>query len=462
MSLLMQALKKAELNKQAGQEVPNNVDSLQLEPIHADVVAAEAGPQGAASATLSELPKLSERSDSSELAEPMEALDAGYIEHAESPKVRTAEMREAPTHEAPAAAGSAAAPGAAKPRQEVSEPVVASVRETSPGTPSAADADADAEDSDVRQVFVARPPPRGRKGLAMAIALSAAALCVAGIGGYFWWRIQPGTGLAVTMRATPPLAMAPPLPTPLLASDAGAAHAAPQTTYRREDDGNDEIRGPWREAPRQPAPPLPNIPDSPIRISKTRMAGNPGISRGFDALNAGDLTTAMDEYRRVLQPEPGNGDALRGMAAIALRQGNPGGAADWYLRAIEANPKDAAAQAGLIGLRGHGDPGDSIALESRLKTLIAAQPDVAALHFALGNIHARQNRWGDAQQEFFQAFSAEPEHPDHAFNLAVSLDHLRQTRLAVEYYGRALELAEQRPAGFDRTQAATRLRELRQ
>jgi uncharacterized protein HemY len=50
--------------------------------------------------------------------------------------------------------------------------------------------------------------------------------------------------------------------------------------------------------------------------------------------------------------------------------------------------------------------------ESRLKNLLREQRDSAALHFALGNVHARQNRWSEAQQAFFKAFSAEPEHPD--------------------------------------------------
>jgi hypothetical protein len=42
----------------------------------------------------------------------------------------------------------------------------------------------------------------------------------------------------------------------------------------------------------------------------------------------------------------------------------------------------------------------------------------------------------------------------------VSLDHLRQSRLAAQYYTQALGLAAQRPAGFDKAQVATRLREI--
>ena len=64
------------------------------------------------------------------------------------------------------------------------------------------------------------------------------------------------------------------------------------------------------------------------------------------------------------------------------------------------------------------------------------------LHFTLGNQLAQQGRWAEAQQEYFKAFAAEPDNADFAYNLAVSLDHLRQPRLALEYYRRALALAE--------------------
>jgi tetratricopeptide (TPR) repeat protein len=94
---------------------------------------------------------------------------------------------------------------------------------------------------------------------------------------------------------------------------------------------------------------------------------------------------------------------------------------------LESDPGDVTAQAALINLRGGGDAGQS---ESRLKTLLAGQPDSPALHFALGNLYARQGRWSEAQQAYFQAYALEPDNADYLFNVAVSLDHLRQNKLA--------------------------------
>ena len=104
--------------------------------------------------------------------------------------------------------------------------------------------------------------------------------------------------------------------------------------------------------------------------------------------------------------------------------------------------------------------GDADSAESRLKTALSGQPDSPPLLFALGNLYARQQRWSEAQQAYFQAYAGEPDNPDIIFNLAVSLDRLRQGRLAAQYYRMALDAGDVRTAAFDRDQVRTRLLEL--
>ncbi len=197
--------------------------------------------------------------------------------------------------------------------------------------------------------------------------------------------------------------------------------------------------------------------DSPIRVTKAPLKVNPSLIKGFDAFNRGDLATAQLEYERAQKADPRNPDALHGLAAIALRQGRPEQAEQLYRRIAEADPQDTVAQAALINSRGQIDPNTA---ESRLKTLAAAQPELAAPHFSLGNLYARHGRWNDAQQSYFRAHTAEPDNPDILYNLAISLEHLRQNKLAAQYYGQAIAAAQNRPAGFDKAQAQTRLQTL--
>jgi len=82
------------------------------------------------------------------------------------------------------------------------------------------------------------------------------------------------------------------------------------------------------------------------------------------------------------------------------------------------------------------------------------------LYFTLGNQYAQQGRWAEAQQAYFKAFATDPDNADYAFNLAVSLDQLHQPALALEYYRRALALAEKRSASFAPEVARTRVQQL--
>lgn len=191
---------------------------------------------------------------------------------------------------------------------------------------------------------------------------------------------------------------------------------------------------------------------------KPAPAIDPNVDAGYQAYQAGDLAAARTGYERALATDPGNRDALLGLAAVETRAQNTAAAEALYRRVLRADPRDPHAQAGLLSLRP--DSADPIATESRIKSLIANEPDSAALQFTLGGQYAQQGRWPEAQQAYFKAFAADPENPDFAYNLAVSLDHLRQPKLALEYYRRAIALAEKRGAAFDRAAAQARAQEL--
>lgn len=446
MSLLLDALRKAEEQKRrmsganGGEHAPAPVGGLELEPL---------APKEEASAVVS--PPPSGQESLPELPSRLEDLDAQFLAHAAQapPKARFAAVPPSPT----VPAMEAAAPKAAMPPPRVDPPMSAAV---------AGDAAARAG---ARQMFaakeaVAQPPDRR----AFALAVGAFSLvAVLAIGGWFWWQLQPKGGLA-----PPPSAAAPVAPPPAAPAPASIAVAAPETiavppasTLGTAPPPEDEEAppAPPRNEPRPFAPPLQAAAraESPIRVAAALKVVDTTFEQAWEAFNRGEFELARQIWRKALASDPRNRHALHGMAALAMQAKRPDEAAEYYLRAFEADPKDALALAGLASLRA---PVDATQAESRLKTLLAEQPESPYLHFALGNLYARAARWAEAQQAFFRAHVADPANPDYLFNLAVSLDQLRQPRLAAEHYRRALAAAQQRPAAFDPAQAERRLNDL--
>ncbi|KAA3651757.1 MAG: tetratricopeptide repeat protein, partial [Proteobacteria bacterium] len=169
------------------------------------------------------------------------------------------------------------------------------------------------------------------------------------------------------------------------------------------------------------------------------------LAAAYRAYTAGDLATALRHYQAHLQHDPNNADALNGLGAIALRDGQPAQAAQWFRRTLAADPRNAIAIAGL-STTGQAPSEDR---EAGLRQTLADQPSSAVAAFSLGNVLAEQGRWAEAQQAYFQAHTLSPDNPDYLFNLAVSLDQLGERRLARDYYSQALAAARDRPAVFD-------------
>ncbi|MCB5188203.1 hypothetical protein LG200_09355 [Methylobacillus caricis] len=197
-----------------------------------------------------------------------------------------------------------------------------------------------------------------------------------------------------------------------------------------------------------------------VQISRNRPSTgiNSTVMLAYQAFNRGDDAVAQQAYRQVLQGDARNIDALLGMAAIAARQGRNNDALGWYAKVQEIEPRNSIAQAARLELVSQADP---LASESQLKSLIAQQPEAAYLHAALGNLYAEQAQWPLAQQAYFQAHHLDAANPEYAFNLAISLDQMGKSALALQYYRQTQALlAVRNSAAVDKAQLETRIQQL--
>lgn len=302
----------------------------------------------------------------------------------------------------------------------------------------------------IKNAFAAKTTSTSsRKFLAITLGVLGTATIATSI--YVWAPLQGADqeAMAVSHRQPDPLAEVRLAPerqpamsvfAPNPASTASVAEAPPRT----------------RSIPGVPAEPQ-EFP--PLRLSKSSPESDTHLQRGYRNFQESSLTQAHQEYQQALDSDPNNVDTLLGLAVIAQRQGRPTDAERYRQRALEADPRDPAAQAAVLGGANGGNPTDT---ESRLKSILSAQPESAPLNFALGNLYARQARWNEAQQVYFNAVAGDTENPDYLFNLAVSLDQMHQPKLAAQHYRLALEAGERRPAAFDRQRVRQRLNQLPQ
>lgn len=322
----------------------------------------------------------------------------------------------------------------------------------------------------IRNAFtVKEPTPPSRKPLWLAMCILGFAAI--GIGGYVWYQLQgmnqgslrvANNPRPAASELTPALPNPAPVPQSVSASPPAVPIFAPNSpsTVTLAENPERPTKPAQRTEPSrysQPSPARESDAYAPVRLIRTQPELDANLQRGYANLQGNSLDLARRDYEQAARNDPNNVDALLGLAAIAQRQGRSSDAERYQQRALVADPRDAGAQAAALGNNDNGNP---TVTESRLKTLLSAQPESAQLNFALGNVYAKQMRWNEAQQVYFNAVAGDTSNPDYLFNLAVSLDQLRQPKLAAQHYRMALEAAESRPAAFDRERANKRLSQL--
>ena len=192
-----------------------------------------------------------------------------------------------------------------------------------------------------------------------------------------------------------------------------------------------------------------------INVSKSQAQSgvNPTLMSAFEAYAAGKDSQAQKLYKQVLQRDVRSVDALLGMGAIAQRQGRADDADGWYGKVLEVEPRNNIARAAMLDNQ---PQGNALNNESHIKNMLAQQPNDANLHAALGNLYAEQNQWPAAQQAYFDAYRLHAS-ADNALNLAVSLDQMGKSKLALPYYQRALTLAQTGSNGIDKAALEARI-----
>lgn len=284
----------------------------------------------------------------------------------------------------------------------------------------------------------------------LLLALGGTVLLLAAGAGYVWYIGSASSNTPPAVRA--PAAMPVVQPAPAMAEAPPKEISVPEVVSPKPASAKQPART-ARPAARMPSQQARS--NAPPHIEQHQAESiDPLLNSAYLVYREGKFDQAQQLYREALRLDERNTDALLGLAVIAQRRGADNTAAHYYAKVLELNPRDPVANAGMSALTTDDNR------ESRLRILLNEQQDSSSLHFALGNHYAAQERWGEAQLAYFNAYKLEPENAGLAFNLGVSLERLGQKKLAAQYYQSALQLDPSHSAGFDHAQISQRVEEL--
>lgn len=335
--------------------------------------------------------------------------------------------------------------------------------------------------------------PAYSKGLLVILATLVACLLLAGA--YFLWGaraaspdvvpvMQPVIGNPPTRApdVLPPLNSKPaPLATPQEASNAVFAvkpvsASAPTAVFTERSQPSVASVVPVLQQPSVTASLMPSVIKAPLNppstdasssyqkpvFSKTaayQQAPDVRLLQAYQAGQQGNVAQASQLYQQVLQEDASQKEALLGLAIIAEQKNEAQKARQYYQKVLALYPKEPSAQMGVLRLD-NVSAAQQQAILMQQKALTQEGKPRAGVDFALANIYATQGDWPAAQQAYFDAYRQDSTHPDYAYNLAVSLDQLQQSALALSYYQKAEALAISRRHQFDMLQLRARIQSL--
>ena len=186
------------------------------------------------------------------------------------------------------------------------------------------------------------------------------------------------------------------------------------------------------------------------------------LKYGYDALLSGQLESAIAYYKKVLDQEPLHKDALFGLATAYHVGKQYEQAYDAYLDVIALDQNYKPALNNFFILASQYMPENAI---EHLEDVQKHNPEFAPLVAQLGLIYARQEQYGRAIHNLNKAIMLDPDNLDYRYHLAVILDHMGESELAIKMYDHLLlehrkgaDLIESPEAIYTRRQALAGMR----
>lgn len=172
----------------------------------------------------------------------------------------------------------------------------------------------------------------------------------------------------------------------------------------------------------------PEIKESSINIQEVMLHFN----RGVINYQQKDLSGAIEEYKKVIQLDPRNLEALNNLGVIYKDLGKYREAKEHFQKALAINPNSAKVHnnLGLIYYL-RGDHGRALA---EYKEALASDPDNLESYTNLGVLYKKIGDLARALESFRKALSINPFHPETNYNLGLIYEARGEIEKSISHY----------------------------
>jgi tetratricopeptide (TPR) repeat protein len=152
----------------------------------------------------------------------------------------------------------------------------------------------------------------------------------------------------------------------------------------------------------------------------------------------GNLPAAETLYKKALQIQKNNTDALHLLGVLELQRKNPQAGIELIKRSLAVNPKQVWTQINLANaLMGMGNAGEALV---GYEAAIAIKPDLVDAHFGRGNALTRLGRHEQAAQSYGKTIALKPDHVEAHRSQGAALLSLTRYEEALLCFKKAIAL----------------------
>ena len=160
------------------------------------------------------------------------------------------------------------------------------------------------------------------------------------------------------------------------------------------------------------------------------------LGKAYDALTAGNNDEAISIYRKVLESDEKNKNALFGLATIYHRAGQIEKARPLYARLLTVDPNNRDGLNNFLVLLADEAPEDAL---THLEALRQANPDFSPIPAQMAVIYQKLGQSDKAIENMTKAIQLAPENLAYRYNFAIMLDKQKKYEEAATLYRQILE-----------------------